>query len=55
VGTARIEPYQRDGVTFYRVTLPGAADEAEAYGVRDKVAAAGFSDARVIKPQAPLQ
>ena len=49
VGTARIEPFQRDGVTFYRVTLPGAADEAEAYGVRDKVAAAGFADARVVK------
>jgi len=55
VGAATIEPFQREGVTFYRVTVPGAADEAEAYGVRDKVAAIGFSDARVIRPQSPLQ
>ena len=32
------------------VLLPGPADEVEAYAVRDKVAAAGFTDARVVKP-----
>jgi rare lipoprotein A len=55
VGEATIEPFQRGGVTLYRVTLPGPADEVEAYGVRDKVVAIGFSDARVIRPQTPLQ
>lgn len=52
-GVATIEPFQRGGVTLYRVTLPGPADEAEAYGVRDKVAAAGFADARVLRPALP--
>lgn len=55
MGTATIEPIQRGGVTLYRVTLPGPADEAEAYGVRDKVAAIGFADARVLQPISPLQ
>ena len=49
-GPATVEPYERSGVTFYRVFLPGPADEAEAYAVRDKVAAIGFADARVVKP-----
>ena len=49
-GTATIEPMERNGVTLYRVLLPGPADELEAYAVRDKVAAAGFTDARVLKP-----
>ncbi len=49
-GTATIEPVQRNGTTLYRVLLPGPADELEAYAVRDKVAAAGFADARVVKP-----
>ena len=49
-GTAVIEPVQRGGVTLYRVTLPGPSDEAEAYALRDKVAAIGFSDARVMQP-----
>jgi rare lipoprotein A len=49
-GTALIEPVQRGGVTLYRVTLPGPADEAEAYALRDKVAAIGFSGARVMQP-----
>ena len=49
-GTAVVEPIQRGGVTLYRVTLPGPADEAEAYALRDKVAAIGFSDARVMQP-----
>lgn len=51
-GAATIEPIERNGTTLYRVTLPGPADEAEAYAFRDKVAAAGFSDARVLRPSA---
>ena len=47
---ATIEPVERNGVTFYRVLLPGPADEVQAYAVRDKVVAAGFADARVVKP-----
>ncbi len=49
-GVATIEPVERNGVTFYRVLLPGPSDEAQAYAFRDKVAAAGFADARVVKP-----
>ena len=49
-GTATVEPFDRSGVTFYRVFLPGPADEAQAYVVRDKVAAIGFADARVVRP-----
>jgi rare lipoprotein A len=49
-GTATVEPFERSGVTFYRVYLPGAATEAEAYAVRDRVAAIGFADARVVRP-----
>jgi len=49
-GNATVEPFERDGTTLYRVTLPGPADEAEAYALRDKVAQIGFSDARVLRP-----
>lgn len=49
-GTATIEPFERGGQTLYRVTLPGPADEAEAYALRDKVAGIGFADARVLRP-----
>ena len=49
-GAAVIEPIQRGGTTLYRVMLPGPADEAEAYTLRDKVAAIGFVDARVMQP-----
>lgn len=49
-GTATIEPIERGGQTLYRVTLPGPADEAEAYALRDKVAGIGFADARVLRP-----
>jgi rare lipoprotein A len=48
-GTVKVEPFERSGVTMYRVYLAGVSDEAEAHEVRDKVAAIGFSDARVIK------
>ncbi|THD63014.1 septal ring lytic transglycosylase RlpA family protein [Phenylobacterium sp.] len=54
-GAATIEPFQRGGVTLYLVILPGPADEAEAYAFRDKIAGAGFADARVLRPQTPLQ
>jgi rare lipoprotein A len=49
-GTATIEPMERAGHTLYRVTLPGPADEAEAYALRDRVAGIGFADARVLRP-----
>jgi len=49
-GTATVEPIQRNGTTLYRVMLPGPADEAEAYALRDKVASFGFADARVMQP-----
>ncbi|HEX3889002.1 MAG TPA: septal ring lytic transglycosylase RlpA family protein [Phenylobacterium sp.] len=49
-GVATIEPVERDGATFYRVVLPGSADEAQAQAMRDKVAAIGFADARVLRP-----
>jgi len=48
-GPATVEPFQKDGTTLYRVFVPGADDEVAAYAIRDKVAAAGFSDARVVK------
>jgi rare lipoprotein A len=49
-GTATIEPLERGGTTFYRVILPGPADEAEAFAMRDRVAGIGFADARVLRP-----
>jgi rare lipoprotein A len=49
-GTATIEPMERGGMTLYRVILPGPADEAEAFAMRDKVAGIGFADARVLRP-----
>jgi rare lipoprotein A len=50
VGPAVIEPFQRNGVTVYRVILAGPAREMEAYDLRDRVVEAGFADARVIGP-----
>jgi rare lipoprotein A len=49
-GVATVEPFQKDGMTLYRVLLPGPSDEAEAYALRDKVAQIGFTDARVVRP-----
>jgi rare lipoprotein A len=49
-GAATIEPMERGGTTLYRVILPGPADEAEAFAMRDKVAGIGFADARVLRP-----
>jgi len=50
VGRAVIEPMERDGVTLYRVMLAGPPDELQAYGLRQRVADAGFADARVLGP-----
>jgi rare lipoprotein A len=49
-GEATVEPVERGGTTLYRVVLPAPADEAQANAIRDKVADAGFADARVLKP-----
>ena len=49
-GSAVIEPVNRDGVMLYRVMLQASADETQAWDLRDRVAAYGFSDARVIRP-----
>ena len=50
---AKIEPFQRaDGMTLYRVMVDGTADEAEAFDLRDRVAAYGFTEARVVRPGA---
>jgi rare lipoprotein A len=49
-GAAIIEPMERGGTTLYRVILPGPADEAEAFIMRDKIAGIGFADARVLRP-----
>lgn len=49
--TATVEPFQRaDGVTLYRVMVQGTPDEAEAWALRDRVAASGFAEARVVRP-----
>ena len=49
-GAVKVEPFERGGVTMYRVYLAGLSDEVEAREVRDKVAAIGFADARVVRP-----
>jgi rare lipoprotein A len=50
VGAAVVEPVERDGLTFYRVVLPAPQDQLQAYNLRQKVAEAGFTDARVVGP-----
>jgi rare lipoprotein A len=49
-GPARVEPMSRGGTTLYRVVLDAAADQDSAEELREKVAEAGFADARVIRP-----
>ena len=50
-GAASIEPFQRaDGVMLYRVLLAGPVDEGEAFALRDRLAASGFGQARVLRP-----
>jgi rare lipoprotein A len=49
-GKAVIEPLDRDGVTLYRVVVPGGADEVQAEALRQRVMANGFTDAHVLRP-----
>ncbi len=49
-GQASIEPIQRSQGVLYRVVVNAGPDEAQAFGVRDHVAALGFSDATVLRP-----
>ena len=50
---ATVEPVQRaDGMTLYRVMVQGAADEGEAWALRDRVASYGLPEARVVRPGA---
>jgi rare lipoprotein A len=49
-GMARVEPMARGGTTLYRVVLDGAPDQDSAEVLREKVAEAGFTDARVLRP-----
>lgn len=46
---AFIEPMDREGVRLYRVMLNGGKDELEAWAMRDRIAALGFEDARVVR------
>jgi rare lipoprotein A len=45
-----IEPVERDGATLYRVVLGGFLDEDDALAAQLRFSAAGFPDARVLKP-----
>ena len=49
-GDARVELGERDGAAIYRVMVQASADEGEAWALRDRVAAYGYADARVIRP-----
>ncbi|KRA61376.1 hypothetical protein ASD89_05080 [Caulobacter sp. Root656] len=49
-GETSIEAIQRAQGVLYRVVVQAGPDEAEAFGVRDRVAALGFSDATVLRP-----
>jgi rare lipoprotein A len=49
-GQTSIEPIERNGVVYYRVLVPGGADEGQAFALRDRVASLGYADARVIRP-----
>jgi rare lipoprotein A len=49
-GEASIESVERAQGVLYRVVVKAGPDEAEAFGVRDRVAALGFSDATVLRP-----
>lgn len=49
-GQASIESVERAQGTLYRVVVDAGTDEGAAFGVRDRVAALGFSDATVLRP-----
>jgi rare lipoprotein A len=50
VGPAVVEPVEREGTTLWRVLLPAPQDELQAWNLRQRVAEAGFADARVVGP-----
>ena len=47
---AEIVPVDRNGATLYRVVVGQAPDEAQAWALRDQVAALGFRDASILRP-----
>lgn len=47
---ATIEPVDRNGATLYRVLVGQEPDEAQAWALRDRVAALGFRDASILRP-----
>jgi len=49
-GRATIEPLERASGTLYRVTVSAGEDELQAWSLRDRVAALGYSGATVLRP-----
>lgn len=49
-GTARIEPLERPNGTLYRVVVSAGDDEGEAWSLRQRVEALGYSGATVLRP-----
>lgn len=49
-GSARIEPLERPGGTLYRVVVAAGEDEGEAWSLRQRVEALGYSGATVLRP-----
>ncbi len=49
-GQAHVELADRNGSPIYRVIVQSSADEMEAWALRDRVAAVGYPDARVVRP-----
>jgi len=49
-GWATIEPLERASGTLYRVTVSAGEDEGQAWSLRDRVAALGYSGATVLRP-----
>jgi rare lipoprotein A len=48
--SAEIVPVDRNGATLYRVVVGQVPDEAQAWVLRDQVAALGFRDASILRP-----
>jgi rare lipoprotein A len=49
-GSAKIEPLERPSGTLYRVVVAAGEDEGEAWSLRQRVEALGYSGATVLKP-----
>lgn len=49
-GAARIEPLERPSGTLYRVVVSAGEDEGEAWSLRQRVEALGYSGATVLRP-----